>query len=72
MSRRLRESRRPNCAFVFHANGERIGDFRKAWRNAFVAGPAWEDSRRSPKAEPPKKFIVASWCMVAAEAQSEA
>ena len=52
MSRGLGESRRPNCAFVFHANGERIGDFRKAWRNACVAGAAWEireDRRRQSR-----------------------
>jgi len=32
-----REKRRPDCLFVFHLNGEPIGDFRKAWRNATKA-----------------------------------
>ena len=30
-------SRRPDCAFVFHLDGEPVGDFRKAWRNACKA-----------------------------------
>jgi integrase len=34
---RAREARRPDCPFVFHLDGERVGDFRKAWRNACQA-----------------------------------
>jgi integrase len=34
---RAREVRRPDCPYVFHLDGEPIGDFRKAWRNACVA-----------------------------------
>ena len=29
-----RAKRRPDCLFVFHLDGEPIGDFRKAWKNA--------------------------------------
>jgi integrase len=35
--KRAREKRRPECVFVFHLNGEPVGDFRKAWHNACVA-----------------------------------
>jgi integrase len=31
---RTREKRRPDCPFVFHDEGEPIGDFRKAWKTA--------------------------------------
>ncbi len=31
---RAREKRRPDCPFVFHDEGEPIGDFRKAWKTA--------------------------------------
>jgi integrase len=34
---RARQARKPDCVFVFHDNGQKIGDFRKAWRNACVA-----------------------------------
>jgi integrase len=46
-----REKRRPDCLFVFHLNGEPIGDFRKAWRNvtkaAGLAGVIVHDLRRT-------------------------
>ncbi len=31
---RAHEKRRPDCPFVFHDDGEPIGDFRKAWNTA--------------------------------------
>jgi integrase len=34
---RAREERRPDCPFVFHRDGEPIGDFRKAWSTACKA-----------------------------------
>lgn len=34
---RAREARQPDCVFVFHNDGEPIGDFRKSWWNACVA-----------------------------------
>ena len=37
---RARQNRRLDCQFVFHVDGQPIGDFRKAWHNACVAaGP---------------------------------
>lgn len=46
-----REKRRPDCLFVFHLNGEPIGDFRKAWRNATrtagLSGVIVHDLRRT-------------------------
>jgi len=34
---RARETRRPDCVFVFHKDRKPIGDFRKSWWNACVA-----------------------------------
>ncbi len=34
---RARQNRLPECPFVFHLNGEPIGDFRKSWRNVCTA-----------------------------------
>ncbi len=34
---RAREARKLDCPYVFHSEGEPIGDFRKAWHNACVA-----------------------------------
>ena len=34
--RRAKDTRKPECPFVFHDNGQPIGDFRKAWHNACV------------------------------------
>src|SRR5713226_4153610 len=34
---RAHEKRRPDCPFVFHRDGEPIGDFRKAWSTACKA-----------------------------------
>jgi len=34
---RAQAKRRPGCPFVFHRNGEPIGDFRKAWSTACKA-----------------------------------
>ena len=37
---RARQNRRLDCQFVFHVDGQPIGDFRKAWHNACIAaGP---------------------------------
>jgi integrase len=48
---RAREKRRPDCPFVFHDDGEPIGDFRKAWRTACkkagLAGIIVHDLRRT-------------------------
>ena len=49
--RRARESRIPECPYVFHQDGTPIGDFRKAWRKACKAigfdGLLVHDMRRS-------------------------
>ena len=34
---RAAAARRPDCRFVFHRDGEAVGDFRKAWRKACKA-----------------------------------
>ena len=34
---RAHAKRRPDCPFVFHRDGEPIGDFRKAWSTACKA-----------------------------------
>jgi integrase len=34
---RAKDSRKPDCSFVFHHKGQPIGDFRKSWWNACVA-----------------------------------
>lgn len=48
---RARDKRRLDCPFVFHDDGQPIGDFRKAWRNACKAagleGLVVHDLRRS-------------------------
>lgn len=48
---RARDKRRLDCPFVFHNDGQPIGDFRKAWRNACKAagleGLVVHDLRRS-------------------------
>jgi integrase len=31
---RAKQSRQPSCAYVFHDNGQPIGDFRKVWKRA--------------------------------------
>jgi integrase len=31
------KARRLDCLFVFHSDGKKIGDFRKAWQSACVA-----------------------------------
>jgi len=46
-----REKRRPDCVFVYHLNGEPVGDFRKAWKNAVkeakLGGVIVHDLRRT-------------------------
>jgi len=37
IGRRAKDTRKPECPFVFHDNGQPIGDFRKAWHNACVS-----------------------------------
>src|ERR1700691_1616320 len=48
---RAHEKRRPDCPFVFHDDGEPIGDFRKAWKTACkkpgLAGIIVHDLRRT-------------------------
>ncbi|HLK86296.1 MAG TPA: site-specific integrase [Candidatus Binataceae bacterium] len=48
---RAREKRRPDCPFVFHEQGEPIGDFRKAWKTACkkagISGIIVHDLRRT-------------------------
>ena len=48
---RAHEKRRPDCPFVFHYEGEPIGDFRKAWKTACkkagVSGIIVHDLRRT-------------------------
>ena len=48
---RAHEKRRPDCPFVFHDEGEPIGDFRKAWKTACkkagLAGIIVHDLRRT-------------------------
>jgi integrase len=34
---RAKSNRRLDCPFVFHHKGKAVGDFRKAWRNAYKA-----------------------------------
>jgi integrase len=34
---RAKSARRLDCPYVFHVDGQRIGDFRKSWRNACKA-----------------------------------
>jgi integrase len=34
---RAKDKRKPECPFVFHDDGQPIGDFRKAWQNACVS-----------------------------------
>jgi len=47
----LWERRAPDCEFVFHRDGERIGDFEKAWSNACkraqCPGRLFHDLRRT-------------------------
>lgn len=51
MEREVRDAKYPNCHFVFHREGELIGDFRKAWATACklarVPGLLFHDLRRS-------------------------
>ncbi len=48
---RAHEKRRPECPFVFHDDGQPIGDFRKAWKTACkkagLAGIIVHDLRRT-------------------------
>jgi integrase len=48
---RARANRQPDCPFVFHVDGQPIGDFRKAWRTACKAaglnGTIVHDLRRT-------------------------
>ena len=48
---RSREKRRPDSPYVFHDDGEPIGDFRKAWKtackNAGISGIIVHDLRRT-------------------------
>lgn len=48
---RAREQRRPDCTFVFHDEGEPIGDFRKSWKTASkaasISGIIVHDLRRT-------------------------
>lgn len=48
---RAHGKRRPDCPFVFHDEGEPIGDFRKAWKTACkkagLAGIILHDLRRT-------------------------
>lgn len=48
---RAHEKRRPDCPYVFHHDGQPIGDFRKAWKTACkkagLAGIIVHDLRRT-------------------------
>ena len=48
---RAREGRVPECPFVFHRKGKRIGDFKKAWatarKEAKLVGLLVHDLRRT-------------------------
>jgi integrase len=37
IAQRAKNTRKPECPFVFHDKGQPIGDFRKAWHNACVS-----------------------------------
>lgn len=43
------EARRLDCRYVFHDNGEQIGDFRKVWQSACVAAGFGHFIEREPK-----------------------
>ena len=45
---RAHEKRRLDCPFVFHDDGEPIGDFRKAWSNACKAAGLSPNPRSRP------------------------
>jgi integrase len=51
MEKDIRDARFPNCQYVFHHNGHRIVDYRKAWasacKRAGVPGLLFHDLRRS-------------------------
>ena len=51
MQREIRDAHYPECDFVFHEQGNPIGDFRKAWRSACkranLEGLLFHDLRRS-------------------------
>ena len=34
---RVKEGRRPDCHYVFHLDGQPVGDFRRAWKTACKA-----------------------------------
>jgi integrase len=48
-------ARRLDCVFVFHENGKKIGDFRKAWQTACVAAGLGQFVERESEGEPKKK-----------------
>ena len=50
---RAHAERRLDCLFVFHREGEPIGDFRKAWSNACKAAGLGRSLRRTISGERP-------------------
>ncbi|PIP08755.1 MAG: hypothetical protein COX51_02685 [Syntrophobacteraceae bacterium CG23_combo_of_CG06-09_8_20_14_all_50_8] len=51
MMRGLYAKKQPNCPYVFHVQGQRIGSFRKTWaaacRQAGIPGMLFHDFRRT-------------------------
>jgi integrase len=49
------KARRLDCPFVFHQDGQKIGDFRKAWQTACVAAELGSFVKKEPVGDEVKK-----------------